>query len=53
VLIHTHLPEFYWNIKNHLGIVSVEAAKEHDTVDTLCYILRLFKFFVEKGGEEK
>jgi CRISPR-associated protein Cmr2 len=52
-LIHKNLPEFFCDMKADLGIVSVEAAKEHDTVDTLCYILRLFKFFVEKGGEEK
>ena len=51
-LIHKLLPEFFWNMKTELDIVSVEAAKEREPIDTLCYILRLFKFFVEKEGNQ-
>lgn len=66
-LLHEELPRFYLDIRTQLGITSVvdiqdpeEAKKklkaansENEAIDTLCYILRLFKFFVEKGGKEE
>lgn len=66
-LLHEQLPRFYYDLKTTLGIESVvdiqdaeEAKKkikaansENEPIDTLCYILRLFKFFVEKGGKEE
>ena len=65
-VLHKVLPQFYLDIRTSLGITSVvdcedaEAAEkklraantENDPIDTLCYILRLYKFFVEKGGQE-
>ena len=66
-LLHKTLPEFYYAVKTELGITCVvdiqdteEAKKkikaansENAPIDTLCYILRLWKFFVEKGGKEE
>jgi hypothetical protein len=65
-VLHKVLPQFYLDIRTSLGITSVvdcedaEAAgkklraanTENEPIDTLCYILRLYKFFVEKGGQE-
>lgn len=66
-LLHEQLPQFYYDIITTLGIKSIvdtqdaEGAKrrmkaansENEPIDTLCYILRLCKFFVEKGGKEE
>lgn len=57
-LLLQELPEFYYGIKTKLKIESVtdkrdDTPGENEAIDTLCYILRLFKFFVEKGGEKE
>lgn len=52
-LLHKELPDFYHELITALGIEAITDLKESDHVDTLCYILRLFKFFVEKGGGEE
>ena len=66
-LLHKDLPQFYYELVTELGITSVvdiddreqaerkikNANSENEPIDTLCYILRLFKFFVEKGGKKE
>lgn len=60
-LLQRQLPKFYYDMMTRYAIDSVADEigvkygrnPEQDPVDTLCYILRLFKFFVEKGGKEE
>lgn len=52
--LHEDLPEFFLDLKNS---VLVKAINDKGIVTdnpalTLCYILRILKFFTEKGGED-
>ena len=47
------LPAFCHKLQTTLPIRAVADTGELDGIDVLCYILRLFKFFVEKGGSEE
>ena len=50
--VENALPEFYKKMLTSLGIKVVGNTKETETVDALCYMLRIFKFYTEKGDEE-
>ena len=52
-LIHKILPTYLCGIKKGNAITVIEAAKDRKPVDTLCYLLRMFQFFVEKGGDKE
>ena len=50
--VEEHLPEFYRKLQTEMNIEVIGNEKEKDIVDAMCYLLRILKFFVEKGGEE-
>lgn len=51
--VHNVLPEFFWNLQNGLKINAVDAAgiTSNDSALTMCDVLRILKFFIEKDGD--
>lgn len=49
-----NLPSMFYKLQNGVYIKAVDenGLKENDTSLAFCYMLRLMKFFIEKGGEE-
>lgn len=53
--LHKKLPDFFLTLNSENSILAIDnkGIAEKSPSLTMCYILRMLKFFVEKGGEAK
>jgi len=54
VFLHEKLPEFFIELtkETNIKVIDNNGIIEDNPARTMCYVLRIIKFFFEKGGEE-